>query len=77
MAAVKKDLISQNNQRASKDPAIFGKEESSNSFTQTDNDLLYQSCFEELKQAVRDDKGVESHQNMDQRFACVAASRKM
>jgi hypothetical protein len=35
---------------------IFAKEESSNNFTQSDSDLLCQSCFEELKQAVRHGK---------------------
>jgi hypothetical protein len=35
---------------------IFAKEKSSNNFTQSDSDLLCQSCFEELKQAVRDSK---------------------
>jgi hypothetical protein len=32
---------------------IFAKEEPANNFTQSDNDLLCQTCFEELKQAVR------------------------
>ena len=32
---------------------IFAKEESSNNFTQSDNDLLCQSCLEELKKVVR------------------------
>jgi DNA-directed RNA polymerase subunit RPC12/RpoP len=35
---------------------ISAKEESSINFTQSDNDLLCQSCFEELKKAVRDSK---------------------
>jgi predicted glycosyltransferase len=35
---------------------IFAKEESSNNFTQSDNDLVCQSCLEELKKVVRASK---------------------
>ena len=35
---------------------IFASEESSNNFTQSENDLLCQNCFEELKKAVKDSK---------------------
>jgi hypothetical protein len=36
--------------------AIFEKEESSNHFTQSNNELLYDDCFQELKRAVKDSK---------------------
>ena len=33
---------------------IFEKEESSNHFTQSNNELLYDDCFQELKRGVKD-----------------------
>jgi hypothetical protein len=35
---------------------IFEKEESSNNFTQSNNESLCDDCFQELKQAVKDSK---------------------
>jgi len=35
---------------------IFEKEESSNHFTQSNSELLYDDCFQELKRAVKDSK---------------------
>jgi bacterioferritin-associated ferredoxin len=35
---------------------IFEKEESSNEFTQSNNELLCESCFQELKKAVKDSR---------------------
>jgi hypothetical protein len=35
---------------------IFEKEESSNNFTRSNNELLCESCFQELKKAVKDSK---------------------
>ena len=35
---------------------IFEKEESSNTFTQSNNELLCEGCFRELKNAVKDSK---------------------
>jgi hypothetical protein len=35
---------------------IFEKEESSNHFTQSNNELFCEDCFQELKRAVKDSK---------------------
>ena len=35
---------------------IFEKEVSSNHFTQSNNELLCEACFQELKRAVKDSK---------------------
>jgi hypothetical protein len=35
---------------------IFEKEEPSNHFTQSNYELLYDDCFQELKRAVKDSK---------------------
>jgi hypothetical protein len=36
--------------------AIFEKEESSNHFTQSNNELLCENCFQDLKRDVKDSK---------------------